>query len=218
MTNISSDEERAAMSLQMREECCSLQSSLDLDQVLRELQERIVEANDFSRIGPFGILSMEKETPVAKLDSAQSLELTPNGCEKVGEVPRIPTPSLGLSVSPINWAGLEEFQGWESFATDSADVFAPSNYDPTRLEPSSEWDLAISSPQPYLNQITEDNRLEAIIQDEDTAAPIELDSFIGGLHISLPKQDADYCKRAQIPRAQLYMTLIWHASFGRRLF
>jgi arginine metabolism regulation protein II len=48
------DEDRATMAVQMRDECCANSATLDLDEVLRNLQNRIADAADFTRIGPFG--------------------------------------------------------------------------------------------------------------------------------------------------------------------
>ena len=46
------------MAIKMRNECCADSSTLDLDQVLRDLQTCVPAIIDFKRIGPFGVLPL----------------------------------------------------------------------------------------------------------------------------------------------------------------
>lgn len=101
------------MSLQMRHECCENNGTLDLDRVLREIQEKGSEVKGFSRIGPFGVLSVEKGLSQPIFDVC-SLASVPVEDQRVEEVPKISTPDINFAVSQIDWDKLESLQTWES--------------------------------------------------------------------------------------------------------
>lgn len=109
-TNNSSDEEREAMVVQMRDECCLNASFLDLDRVLRELQEKVIDASsDFSRIGPFGILPLNQSSPLPETPpETKNCEL-----QVIDQHGRISTPDLNLSLSQFAWGELDDIQDWE---------------------------------------------------------------------------------------------------------
>ena len=131
----------------MRDECCINASFLDLDRVLRELQDKVTDANEFARIGPFGILPIASKpspnpspTPLPEVETVQDVQAV----EQTG---RISTPDLNLTLSQFAWGGLDDIQAWD--ALDSALVtFSRFNSEKGSVsgDLSAPWDLAIESP------------------------------------------------------------------------
>ncbi|KAG4434032.1 hypothetical protein IFR05_010486 [Cadophora sp. M221] len=148
-----SDEERVAMAIQMRNECCINASFLDLDRVLRELQEKVADATEFSRIGPFGILPVA--SPASSEPSPEPLPQleTSLDAQVVEQTDRISTPDLNLSLSQFAWGELDGLQAWDSL--DSALItFSRFNSEKGSIngDVSTNWELAIGSPsQCFLN-------------------------------------------------------------------
>jgi hypothetical protein len=135
------------MSIQMRNECCEHSPTLDLDKVLRELQERILELNGFSRIGPFGVLLMNKEASEPPMDTSlldDHQTKNPNALEE----PRLSTPELNYAVSQIDWHALEDPETWESIEVPN-DLLANAEYshpkDIFTAEDPASWDVSIGS-------------------------------------------------------------------------
>ena len=153
-TDIRSDEERVAMAVQMRTECCINASFLDLDRVLRELQDKVADANEFTRIGPFGVLPVVSKPspslspgPLPEIESVQAVQ-------DVEQTGRISTPDLNLSLSQFAWGELDDVQAWD--ALDSALVtFSRFNSEKGSVngDLSATWDLGINSP---LNSFADD--------------------------------------------------------------
>lgn len=149
-TDNRSDEERVAMAVQMRDECCTNASFLDLDRVLKELQEKVADATEFSRIGPFGILpaaspALSEPSP----EPLPQLETVPN-VQVVEQTGRISTPDLNLSLSQFAWGELDDVQAWDTL--DSALVtFSRLNSEKGSIngDISANWELAIGSPSQY---------------------------------------------------------------------
>lgn len=112
------------MVLQMRDECCSVSPVLDIDRVLRELQDRLPALDEFSRIGPFGILPLNCESP--KTDSlsedAQDVEL----------IARIATPEMNLSLSQFPWDDMDDLQTWDALETESATALINLRFTPDK--------------------------------------------------------------------------------------
>jgi hypothetical protein len=131
------------MSLQMRDECCKKSSSLDLDRVLRELQDRVSELDDFSRIGPFGILSIGKEPTRKGLGTALS-EAHREGDQTLDTETRVPGVVSSFNVSELDWDKFENLETWESIPT-PANLFLNSDYDkpkePVESDDPSNWEL-----------------------------------------------------------------------------
>ncbi|KAK0121730.1 hypothetical protein ONS95_010016 [Cadophora gregata] len=151
-----SDEERVAMAVQMRNECCVNASFLDLDRVLRELQEKVAEASEFARIGPFGVLPV-----VSKLSASPSPEAHPepdaiHHVQADEQNGRISTPDLDLSLSQFAWGELDDVQAWD--ALDSALVTFSrftSEKGSSNGDVYATWDLAMNSPsQSFANDST----------------------------------------------------------------
>ncbi|KAH7348421.1 fungal-specific transcription factor domain-containing protein [Rhexocercosporidium sp. MPI-PUGE-AT-0058] len=142
-----SDEERLAMVVQMRDECCVNASFLDLDRVLRELQEKVADATEFSRIGPFGILPAASPTlPESSPESLPQLEIIED-VQVLEDTGRISTPELNLSLSQFAWGELDDVQAWDPL--DSALVtFSRFDSEKGSLngEVSINWELEIGSP------------------------------------------------------------------------
>lgn len=57
------------MSLQMRNECSGNSDVVDLDRVLRELQDWMLELDGSTRIGSFGIMTVDEKVRKPKMDS-----------------------------------------------------------------------------------------------------------------------------------------------------
>ncbi|TVY46986.1 Arginine metabolism regulation protein II [Lachnellula occidentalis] len=116
-----SDVQRVAMVSQMKVECCSISPSLDIDRLLRELQDQGQEAVDFTRIGPFGIL------PISNV--GQSADLTPSETETGEETHSVQTPEMpALSEFAAN--GLEEFRILDSLSLETPMALVNSSPNP----------------------------------------------------------------------------------------
>lgn len=72
--NDCTEEERAAMTSQMQDECCANSSTLDLDQVLKSLENTIPQESSFTRIGPFGIWPVAKAAESCQSDAVYTME------------------------------------------------------------------------------------------------------------------------------------------------
>lgn len=101
------------MSLQMTHECCESNGTVDLDRVLRKIQERASGLKHFSRIGPFGVFSVDKELSPPSLDTCTSSS-HPLEDQKAEEEPKISTLDMDFAVSQIDWDKLGNLQTWES--------------------------------------------------------------------------------------------------------
>lgn len=173
------------MSAQMTEECCIDRTYFDLDRVLRDLQDRISEVDEFSRIGPFGILSIGKDLLPGEIIPETLLPTEQEVGQHVEEVLRIETPQVTVPMSPINWESLDTFQGWECFATDGADVVMYPE-DMTRALVSTENPLnqdlgIISDTQPSSRQNVESSGLELSphVENSGNSDIDEIENFIG---------------------------------------
>ncbi|KAI9047945.1 hypothetical protein LZ554_007747 [Drepanopeziza brunnea f. sp. 'monogermtubi'] len=129
-----SDEEREAMALRMRDECCVNSSYLDLDRVLRELQEKVSEAGEFTRIGPFSIFP---SCPPAKAPLPQG-ETSPI-VEVVEQTERTQSPVPDLSLSPFPWGEIDGILHWD---LDSALV--PNAKTLVSADIDSNWETGIA--------------------------------------------------------------------------
>lgn len=144
------------MVVQMRDECCINASFLDLDRVLKELQDKVAEATESSRIGPFGIFpaalpSVPDTMPVPEL--IPQLEIVPD-MQVIEPTGRISTPDLELSLSQFSWGELDDVQAWDTL--DSA-LITVSRFNSVKGSVngnvSTNWDLEISSPsESFLNE------------------------------------------------------------------
>lgn len=76
---------------------CSYDSGLDVDRALRELQEKTSDVDDFCRIGPFGVLPLQKEP------GADEEIVSPN----LQVISRLSTPKLDLSLAGFAWDDLD---------------------------------------------------------------------------------------------------------------
>jgi hypothetical protein len=127
------DEEREAMVMQMKDECRSISSNLDLDRVLRELEDR-VSGSEFSNIGPFGILPLNNsQTKIESPDDAQDVEL----------IARISTPEMNLSLSQFSWGDIDDLQTWDALETESAAALINLRFTPDKdlynADTPSQW-------------------------------------------------------------------------------
>lgn len=123
------------MIVQMRDECCPNASSLDLDRVLRELQDR-TSGDDFSSIGPFGILhpnSSSRPINLPEAEDTQDVEL----------VPRITTPEINLSLSQFAWGDMDNLATWDTLETESATALINMRFTPDKdlyiADSPSQW-------------------------------------------------------------------------------
>lgn len=159
------DEEREAMVIQMRDECCSISSSLDLDRVLRELQDRTPVPNEFSRIGPFGILPLSKDSP-------NSTPAPPDNVQDVELVTRITTPEMSLSLSQFSWGDIDDLQTWDALETESAAALVNLRFTPEKdlfnADTPSQWLI----PRPtsiaqldFQNNEQDNETAEMLVQD-----------------------------------------------------
>ncbi|CZR61358.1 uncharacterized protein PAC_11254 [Phialocephala subalpina] len=162
--DMGTDEEREAMVIQMRDECCSNSSSLDLDRVLRELQDRTPVTNEFSRIGPFGILPLNKESP--------KNESPPEDVQDVELIARITTPEMNLSLSQFSWGDIDDMETWDALETESAAALVNLRFTPDKdlfnADTPSQWLI----PRPtstgqldFQNNNDEAEAAENLIQD-----------------------------------------------------
>lgn len=96
------DAQRAAMVSQMKVECCSVSPSLDIDRLLRELQDQGQEADGFTRIGPFGMI------PISNFGQSQDLitSQTQNG----EETQSVSTPEMTIALPEFVANGIEDFR------------------------------------------------------------------------------------------------------------
>lgn len=144
------------MIIQMRDECCSVSSNLDLDGVLRELQDRI-PGNQFLRIGPFGILLLNNESPKTESpsDDAHDVEL----------VARIKTPELNLSLSQFSWGDIDDLQTWDALETESATALVNLRFTPDKdlcsADTPSQWLISRSTSAVHLNYQSNEQELES---------------------------------------------------------
>ncbi|KAH7412736.1 fungal-specific transcription factor domain-containing protein [Cadophora sp. MPI-SDFR-AT-0126] len=148
-----SDEERVAMAVQMRDECCINASFLDLDRVLRELQDKVADANDFARIGPFGVLPIaskpSSDASPDPLPEAQNVQ----DIQAVEQMGKISTPDLNFSLSQFAWGELDDVQAWDPLNS-ALVTFSRFNSEKGSINGDipATWDLAISSPlQSFVN-------------------------------------------------------------------
>lgn len=97
------------MVVQMRDECYANSSTLDIDQILRNLQAQIPDINGFTRIGPFGILptAMEKGNDI--FQGHNYLENNTMEGNRRGS-----TAELDQVLVDSNWGQLEDFQAWDT--------------------------------------------------------------------------------------------------------
>jgi arginine metabolism regulation protein II len=99
------------MVIQMRDECCVNASHLDLDQVLRDLQNRVFETDEFTRIGPFGIM------PIARTGTCDSNPVHSrgdSGADTVGREHRQSAEEFDEKLLDLNWGQMESFPAWET--------------------------------------------------------------------------------------------------------
>jgi len=108
---------------QMKVECCSISPNLDVDQLLRELQDRGQEAKDFTRIGPFGILPISSIEPLSRPQLPHM-----NGLQNpIEEIHLIPTPEILIPLSESVWNETEDFQIWDSPDLETSSPLVNSN-------------------------------------------------------------------------------------------
>ncbi|TVY41544.1 Arginine metabolism regulation protein II, partial [Lachnellula subtilissima] len=74
----------------------------DIDRLLRELQDQGQEAEDFTRIGPFGIL------PIS--NAGQSQGLTTSQTQSGEDIQNVPTPKMTIALPEFVGNGLGDFQ------------------------------------------------------------------------------------------------------------
>lgn len=96
------DAQRAAMVSQMKVECCSVSPSLDIDRLLRELQDQGQEADGFTRIGPFGMI------PISNF--GQSQDLITSQTQKGEETQSVSTPDMTIALPEFVANGIEDFR------------------------------------------------------------------------------------------------------------
>lgn len=116
----SQEEDRAAMVLQMKEECRFFSSDLDLDQIFKELQ-KTTEHSRFARIGPFGILAVNNisQDQIADQKHQNHAEQTCKASPVAAE--NIPSPS----VAAFTWDSIQDLPPWEDFQSDT-DMVIPT--------------------------------------------------------------------------------------------
>ncbi len=97
--------------VQMRDACCLDASFVDLDRVLRELQEKVTDASvGLSQIGPFGVLPISQSPPSPETPS----ETKDCEMQTIDQPGRLSTPELNLSLSQFAWGELDDAQAWDS--------------------------------------------------------------------------------------------------------
>lgn len=177
------------MVIQMREECCSVSSEFDLDRVLRELQDRVPVTNEISRIGPFGILPLSKETPKS--------EPTPDDLQDVELIARITTPEMNLSLSQFSWGDIDDLQTWDALETESAAALVNLRFTPDKdlfnADTPSQWLIPRSTSTGQLDFQTSDQEAETsevLIQDLVAAVNGTVSIFID-LSSYLPRVDSE---------------------------
>lgn len=106
------------MAIQMRDECSANSASLDLDEVLRNLQNRIPATSEFTQIGPFRILPLTIDCRNCNHDFvAQNGGISDDIMEKE---PRASTAELHLVLDNLSWDQLDDFQAWYDIGQECA--------------------------------------------------------------------------------------------------
>ncbi|XMA20888.1 hypothetical protein WAI453_013679 [Rhynchosporium graminicola] len=144
-----SDEERMAMAVQMRDECCIDASFLDLDRVLKELQDKITDTNELLRIGPFSVFpAASRPTPLPTSESPPSVEVEINqDLDRVEQTEIVSPPDLDLSMAQFTWDELDDLPVWDALDT-ALITFSrfPSNFGSVNGDGSGDWAPMITSP------------------------------------------------------------------------
>ncbi|KAL2064381.1 hypothetical protein VTL71DRAFT_4875 [Oculimacula yallundae] len=114
-----SDEERVAMAVRMSHECCTNTSFLDLDRVLRELQDQVTDATEFLRIGPFAIFpATPLPVPTPEPEPLQQTDMeVVEDVEIVEQDGSVSGSDLNLSLSHFAWSELEDTHAWDALDT-----------------------------------------------------------------------------------------------------
>lgn len=159
------DEEREAMVMQMKEECCSVSSDLDLDRVLRELQDR-VPGDEFSRIGPFGVLPLSNVSPKTESPS--------DDVQGVETIARITTPEMNLSLSQFSWGDIDDLQTWDALETESATALVNLRFTPDKdlfnLDSPSQWIIPRPTSTSQLGYHSNEQEIESALLVQELTA------------------------------------------------
>jgi hypothetical protein len=167
------DEERNEMVIQMRDECCLNSKKLDLDRVLRDVNDKVPQSGDFYRIGPFGVLPLENQVQKDNSDS-HSLRVTSPPIEVqddevvVEEVVQASAPEMALSLSQFSWSCVDLSQPWDQTEPESSltmgglELAANNEIDNENMP--SNWDIStishsqnIFDPNPVANEFSASN-------------------------------------------------------------
>lgn len=111
------------MSLQMRNECCENSSALDLDRVLKDLQDGLSELDGCARIGPFGILTVGKEP---KVDTIEIINQDVDD-HIVERSDLMPMSELGFSPSQLNWDCFDDPLFWNNIVPPTDTLVNPDH-------------------------------------------------------------------------------------------
>ena len=185
----------------MRNECCSHYSTLDLDRVLRDLQEAVPKSSEFTRIGPFGILNVESEaSPPMIAESCGIVE------ENQNLEDRISTPNLHASLSQFVWGEQEELQAWDALenhipvADDTRPECAPDG-ETCDEETAPNWELSINLSSANHSYNLNDMQDESLQSEEQSGQSLEYlaAALLGMLNISLVEFLLTYLFEQMVP-------------------
>jgi hypothetical protein len=146
------------MTISMRNECCKNSLVLDLDQILRDLQEKAIEVNDFFRIGPFGVLSTRRGPTLHEVDMMSPENV--NVVEDVTQEENSFSPAQFTSFVPqLDQNSLENSRTWQSIAALGERIMSSECHlpkEPLTNSNSTHWDTSIFQ-----------NSIEYISNDKD---------------------------------------------------
>jgi arginine metabolism regulation protein II len=135
---------------QMKEECRTASSDLNLDEMFRELQ-KMAEDSKFARVGPFGVLALDIDqystSPPEISSQGHDMDMTLKSTVSATD------DALEASISNLAWDQLDDLVLWDPFEEDASmavqtlDVSHPGAFDVS----GNSLDLNLADPgNPYL--------------------------------------------------------------------